>query len=200
MNLTPRQIEVLNLVKQFTEQHGYAPTLQEMATKLGVSTVTVFEHIRALARKGAIRREKHKTRSIEIVEEAEGGLSRLRLLGHIAAGIPIEAVADEQLVDVSELLGTNDSRDLYVLRVRGDSMVEERICDGDYVIVEKRTWANDGETVVALVDGHEATLKKIFDEGPRVRLQPANDAMKPIYVDRESVAIQGVVVGVLRKY
>ena len=197
MNLTPRQKQILELIRRFRDEHDYAPTLQEMAEELDVSTVTVFEHVRALARKGAIRREKHKTRSIEIVEDMGG--STLRLMGFVAAGAPIEAVADMQSVDFSDLFGSREgTRDVYVLRVRGDSMIEEQIRDGDYVVVENRSWARDGETVVALVEGHEATLKKIYHEGNRIRLQPANSAMEPIYVT--DVAIQGVVIGVLRKY
>ena len=198
MNLTPRQKEVFDLIKGFVQEHGYAPTLQELADRLGVSTVTVFEHIGALVRKGVLRREKHKTRSIEIVEEEKEHAASVRLMGFIAAGNPIEAIEDEQRVDFSDLFGNTEKDGIYALRVRGNSMIEDQIRDGDYVIVENRSWARDGETVVALIEGQDATLKKIYHEDDRIRLQPANRTMGPIYVN--DVTIQGVVIGMLRKY
>ncbi len=199
MNLTPRQKQILELVRRFRDEHGYAPTLQEMAEELEVSTVTVFEHIQALARKGAIRREKHKTRSIEIVEDTRG--STLRLMGFVAAGAPHEAVADEQSVDFSDLFGSKEgTRDVYVLHVRGDSMVDEQIRDGDYVVLERRSEARNGDTVVALLRGEEATLKTFERHGSTVRLIPANATMQPIEVPAEEVEIRGVVRGLLRRY
>jgi len=200
MHPTPKQLEVLNLIKRYIAENGFAPTLHELSETLSVSTVTVFEHVRALERKGILRREKHKTRAMELVEDADKPFrsSRLPLLGYIAAGSPIEAVQESEDIDVTELLHITAGEDLFVLSVRGDSMVDEQIRDGDYVIVQRRDTAHDGETVVALVDGREVTLKKFYRERNGIRLQPANAAMAPIYP--HDVKIQGVVVGVIRKY
>ena len=197
MYLTPKQLEVLQKIRDYILENGYAPTLQELSETLSVSTVTVFEHVRALERKGALRREKHKTRAIELTEPG-GSSQRLPFMGHIAAGHPIESTAVPESIDITELLGVKGDRDLFLLAVRGDSMVDEHIRDGDYVIVERRNTARNGETVVALVDGREVTLKKLYQEGERVRLQPANPAMRPIYA--RDVRVQGIVVGVLRRY
>ncbi|MFH0963684.1 MAG: transcriptional repressor LexA [Planctomycetota bacterium] len=197
MYLTPKQLEVLEEIRDYIRENGYAPTLQELSNTLSVSTVTVFEHVKALERKGALRREKHKTRAIELAEPGNSS-RRLQLMGHIAAGHPIESTAQPESIDISELLGVKDDRDLYLLAIRGDSMADEHIRDGDYVIVERRNTARNGETVVALVDGREVTLKKIYHEEDRVRLQPANPAMRPIYA--RDVRVQGIVVGVLRRY
>ena len=200
MHLTPRQLEVLKLIRRHIAANGFAPTLQELADILSVSTVTVFEHVRALERKGLLRREKHKTRAMELVEDPDKS-SRVRplpLLGYIAAGSPIEAVQESEDIDVTELLRITHGEDLFVLGVRGDSMVDEQIRDGDYIIVQRRDSARNGETVVALVEGREVTLKKFYREGDRIRLQPANAAMAAIYA--RDVQIQGIVVGVLRKY
>jgi len=193
MNLTPKQLRILEYIRSYIDTNGYSPTLQDIAGQFKVSTVTVFEHLNALEKKGAIRRAKHKTRSIEIVGERKGWVVPVK--GTIAAGQPLEAVEDRELVRIEELLELD--KNPYVLRVRGDSMVEEHICDGDYVMVEPRQWARDGETVVALIDNAETTLKKYFREGDMVRLQPANPMMKPIY--SRDVQVQGVVIGVIRK-
>jgi len=198
MPLTPRQLEVLNFIRRFADAHGYSPTLEEIAAYFSVSSVTIFGHVKALERKGFLRRTKHEARSIELIHTGFGTSSiyTLPLLGYIAAGRPIEAVADAQEIDISSMLIRE--KDCYVLQVRGDSMIDEQIRDGDYVIVERRDHAENGETVVALVNGNEATLKKFYRENGRVRLQPANPNMKPIYVT--NVQVQGVVIGVLRKY
>ena len=201
MTLTPRQLRVLEIIREYIRSNGYAPTLAEISRTLAVSTVTAFEHVQALQRKGAIRREKHKTRSIEICDAEPGSVTRVRrlpLVGRIAAGSPIEALPESEDVDITELIGATSQKDLFLLSVRGDSMIDEHIRDGDYVIVERRDTAANGETVVALVNHDEVTLKKFYREGGRVRLQPANEAMKPIYPNH--IQIQGVVVGVLRKY
>ena len=199
MNLTPRQLEVLQHVVRFRNKNGYSPTLAELAEQLGVSKVTVFEHIVALEKKGALRRDKHKARSLElnpgVTVPGEVNL-RLPLVGTIAAGAPVEAIENAETLDLHEMFSS--SHQTFVLRVRGDSMIDEHINDGDYVIVEKRDWATNGETVVALTDEGEATLKKFYRERNRIRLQPANSNYEPIYVD--NVQIQGVVIGVLRKY
>lgn len=200
MHLTKRQFDVLEFIRHFRERRGFSPTLEELGQHFGVSKVTIHEHICALEKKGAVRRSKGEARAVEPVDEsaADEAFAPLPLLGHIAAGQPIEAVEDRETIDLTDLLARD--RECYVLRVRGSSMIEEQIRDGDFVIVEKREAADDGETVVALLNGGDATLKKLYREENRVRLQPANPDMHPIYANPDDVQIQGVVVGVLRKY
>ena len=200
MHLTKRQFDVLEFIRHFRERRGFSPTLEELGQHFGVSKVTIHEHICALEKKGAVRRSKGEARAVEPVDEPAqiDGLAPMPLLGHIAAGQPIDAVEDRETIDLTDLLARD--RECYVLRVRGSSMIDEQIRDGDFVIVERREAADDGETVVALLDGGEATLKKLYREEDRVRLQPANPEMRPIYADPDDVRIQGVVVGVLRKY
>ncbi len=196
--LTPKQLRLLTYVRDYTNARGYAPTMQELADEFGVSKVTVFEHISALQRKGFLRRARHKARSLRLSEEIDfpdQRPTRLPLVGRIAAGRPIEAVADREVLDLEEMFVT--SHETFVLRVTGDSMIEDHICDGDFVIVEKRETARDGETVVALMKGEEATLKRFYRVPQGVRLQPANPAYEPMIV--RDVQIQGVVVGVLRQ-
>jgi len=195
MFLTPKQLQIVNFIRSYREQRGYSPTLEEIGNYLGVSKITVFEHVAALEKKEAISRVPHQARSIELTEAAVGS-REFPLLGYIAAGKPIEAVATPDTIDLSEALVGN--KECYILQVKGDSMIDEQIRDGDYVIVEKRNTARNGETVVALVGGEEATLKKFYKEKDRIRLQPANEHMEPIYVN--DVEIHGVVVGVMRKY
>jgi repressor LexA len=173
--------------------------MQELADILDVTKVTVFEHVTGLEKKGLLRRLRHRARSLELTSRVEfpdeqGG--RLPLVGHIAAGSPIEAIQNQDDLDLQELF--NSRQGAFVLKVRGNSMIDEHIRDGDYVVCEKRDTARNGETVVALLDDGEATLKKFFKEGNRVRLQPANPEFKPIY--SENVRIQGIVMGVLRSY
>lgn len=202
MNLTPRQLDVVVAIRNFRHIHGYAPTMQELADQLGTSKVTIFEHVGALEKKRAIRRDKHKARSLEIVADTlpdEERPTKLPMLGAIAAGSPILAVENREEVDLEQLFHSRNG--VYVLRVRGDSMIEDHLCDGDYVVIERRDNARNGEQVVALLDTGEATLKRFYKEaGNRVRLQPANSTMEPRIVDAESVKVQGVVIGVLRSY
>ncbi len=196
MYLTEKQYNVLEFIKQFRQARGYSPTLEEVADHFGVSKITIHEHVRALEQKGAITREKHRARSIEIPEiDAETRPLVFPLRGTIQAGVPLEAVEDDQVLDLNGLFASQ--RNCFALRVKGDSMIDDHICDGDVVIVEQRRTARNGETVVALLDGGEATLKKYYKEASRIRLQPANPKMKPIYA--KEVRIQGVVIGVLRK-
>lgn len=195
MFLTPKQLEIVNFIRSFRERRGYSPTLEEIGRHLGVSKITVFEHVAALEKKGAISRVPHLSRSIEVVE-AKVGSREFPLLGYVAAGKPIEAVETPDTIDISEMLV--GGKECYVLRVKGDSMIDEQIRDGDYVIVEKRKTARNGETVVALINGEEATLKKFYREKDRIRLQPANPNMEPIWV--KDVEIHGVVIGVMRRY
>lgn len=207
MNLTPKQLHILTRIRDFRLTRGYSPTMQELADELGVSKVTIFEHVEALIKKGALRRQANKARSLEVSTHSklpdEERATRLPFVGSIVAGRPIEAVEDRQYLDLEELFTASRKAvggERFVLKVRGDSMIEEHIREGDYVIVEKRNAARNGETVVALLDSGEATLKKYYRDKDRVRLQPANEKYDPIYAPVESVQIQGVVVGVLRKY
>ncbi len=201
MALTRRQREVLDVIRSFLDEHRYSPSLEEIGTRLGLSSVaTVHKHISHLVEKGFVRRAWNQNRSIELVEQPEAaGVARLRLRGTIAAGHPLDAVETDEEIGVPDDM-VRDRRNSYVLRVQGDSMINEQIRDGDFVVVERRDEARDGETVVALVDRSEATLKRFFRDGRRVRLQPANPLIDPIVVEAERVQVQGVVVGVLRRY
>jgi repressor LexA len=198
--LTKRQREILDYLNEFIEQHGYAPSLEEIGRRFGLSSLaTVHKHLTNLQDKGFIRRAWNRSRSVEVVPTRMGGRALdLPLLGYVAAGAPIEAVVSNETVTVPEdLVGT---RDTYALRVRGNSMIDEQIRDGDLVVVEDRQTADNGETVVALLEGAEVTLKKFYRENGHIRLQPANDAIAPIIVRADMVQVQGVVVGVMRRY
>ena len=199
--LTKRQREILDYLNEFIQQHGYAPSLEEVGKRFNLSSLaTVHKHLTNLQEKGFIRRAWNRSRSVELLPSRSGGRAvELPLLGYVAAGMPIEAVASTESISVPEAL-VSGKRDTYVLRVRGDSMIDEQIRDGDYVIVEDRRTADNGEMVIALVGGQDATLKKFYKENGRIRLQPANPTMQPILVDPDNVQIQGVVVGVMRKY
>jgi len=202
MNLTPRQLDVLVAIRNYRHLHGYSPTMQELADQLGTSKVTIFEHVGALEKKRVLRRDKHKARSLEIVSDEllpdEERSTKLPLLGTIAAGSPIEAVENREELDLEQMFQSRSG--VYVLRVRGESMIEDHLCDGDYVVIERRESAKNGEQVVALLDTGEATLKRYFREGGKIRLQPANATMQPRIVEPDRVRIQGVVIGVLRTY
>ena len=201
MALTKRQRQVLDVVENLIEQNGYSPSLEEIGERLGLSSVaTVHKHISHLVQKGYVRRAWNQNRSIELVEGGKGGGAiQLPLSGTIAAGKPLEAVQTSEAISVPGDM-VKDSSNSYVLRVQGDSMIDEQIRDGDYVVVERRAVADDGETVVALIEGSEATLKRLYRESSMVRLQPANPKMNSIVIPAEKVRIQGVVVGVIRKY
>lgn len=194
--MTPKQLKVLDFVRDFIRERGVAPTLEEIASHMRVCKVTARQYLQALERCGAISRKKYGWRGIEINSlwsMRRGGI-RLPLLGCIAAGSPLEAVEIPETLDITESLGSG--KDLFALRVKGDSMIEDGILNGDYVIIQKRETARTGDTVVALLDNGEATLKKFYREKNRIRLQPANKKLKPIYV--KSLSIQGVVKGVFR--
>jgi len=198
--LTKRQREILDYLTEFIQQHGYAPSLEEVGRRFGLSSLaTVHKHLTNLQEKGFIKRAWNRSRSVELLPTRMGRRSvELPLLGYVAAGAPIEAIASAETIAVPEdLVG---KRDTYVLRVRGDSMIDEQIRDGDFVIVEDRKTADNGEMVIALLRGSDVTLKKFYRENGRVRLQPANPAMQPLIVDALQVQIQGVVIGVMRKY
>jgi repressor LexA len=198
--LTKRQREILDFLNDFIQQHGYAPSLEEIGRRFNLSSLaTVHKHLTNLQDKGFIKRAWNRSRSVELVPTRMGGRAvELPLLGFVAAGMPIEAVAgNETLAVPEEMVGR---RDTYALRVRGSSMIDEQIRDGDFVIVEDRKTAENGEMVIALLGGSDVTLKKFYRENGHVRLQPANPTMSPIVVAAEQVQIQGVVVGVLRRY
>jgi len=197
MNLTRRQHDIVEFIRNYVAAEGYAPTMQEIADHLGVSRPTVFEHIEALQAKGALTREALRSRAIELTPELAGRPGSFPLVGLIAAGSPIEALEQTEVLDLDGLFRGRPG-ETFVLQVRGESMIDEQIRDGDFVIVEKRQQARNGETVVALLPGGEATLKKFYKEKGRIRLQPANPTMKPLIVD--DVEVQGVVIGVIRKY
>ena len=200
MPLTKRQREILDYLNDFVQQHGYAPSLEEIGRRFGLSSLaTVHKHLTNLQDKGFIKRAWNRSRSVELVPSRVGGRSvELPLLGYVAAGVPIEAVAGSETIAVPEdLVG---KRETYVLRVKGDSMIDEQIRDGDYVIVEDRRTADNGEMVIALLNGSDVTLKKLYREQGHIRLQPANPAMQPILVEPDQVQIQGVVIGVMRRY
>lgn len=196
MNLTKRQKEIMDFIRSYRTEQGISPTQREIRERFGLSSFgTVQKHLKRLEEKGALSREWNRSRGIS---PAEQGSSRpVALLGLVAAGRPIEPFPDEESIEVpTSLLGKGEH---FVLRVRGDSMVEDGIRDGDYVIVARRSQAQNGQTVVALVRG-EATLKRYYGEGGRVRLQPANAAMKPLSYDARDVTVQGVVTGLMRSY
>ncbi len=198
--LTKRQREILDYLNEFIQQHGYAPSLEEIGRRFSLSSLaTVHKHLTNLQEKGFIRRAWNRSRSVELVPTRVGERAvELPLLGFVAAGVPIEAVSGSETIAVPETIA--GKRDSYVLRVKGDSMIDEQIRDGDYVIVEDRKSADNGEMVIALLGGADVTLKKFYRESGRVRLQPANPTMQPIFADPQDVQIQGVVVGVMRRY
>lgn len=197
-----RQKQILGFIKQYIQSNGTAPTLRQIAEAIGVSSLaTVHEHLQALEAKGLIKRKAGKMRSIDLAESdislnPEG--FEAPILGFIAAGAPIEPYTDPNAtMSIPQAMASGKKR-TYVLQVRGESMIEDGIMDGDHVIVEQAEAAHDGEVVVALLDNGMATLKRFFKEATRIRLQPANAAMQPIFV--KNVRIQGKVVGLIRKY
>jgi repressor LexA len=201
MTPTPKQLKILIAIRDFRVRNGYSPTMQELADQLGVSKVTIFEHVEALERKELILRARNRARSLEVAPTVklpdESKPASFPIVGTIAAGQPIEAIETRETLELENLFNTRHGT--YVLRVKGNSMIDDHIADGDYVIIERRESARDGETVVALLDDGQATLKRFYKERGRIRLQPANAAMSPIYVDKD-IRIQGVLIGVLRTY
>jgi repressor LexA len=202
MPLTRRQKQILDHIGEYIADQGYAPSFEEIADAFGYSSLaTVHEHLSNLERKGYIRKAYNESRSIELVQgDAVPGAVELPLLGEVAAGLPIEAIEHRETVLVPPDLLRKQGEN-YVLRVVGSSMIDEQIRDGDYIIVNSRPTAENGEMVVALVGGEAATVKKLYREpGGRVRLQPANPSMQPMFYDADEIQIQGIVVGVIRKY
>jgi repressor LexA len=200
MILTKRQKQILNFIEESIRKNGYAPSLDEISRHFELHSIsTIHKHLVNLEDKGFIKRHWNRARAIELLPVQQKPEARdVPLAGLIAAGEPIEAVRGNELVAVPEdMIGR---REVYVLKVRGESMVDEQVRDGDYVIVENRTDPKNGEMVVALLNGENATLKKFYREKNQIRLQPAHPTMKPIFVRDDELAIQGVVVGVMRKY
>jgi repressor LexA len=198
--LTKRQREILDYLNDFIREHGYAPSLEEIGRRFNLSSLaTVHKHLTNLQEKGFIRRAWNRSRSVEVVPTRTTVRAiELPMLGYVAAGSPIEAIPGTESVAVPETLAGR--RDSYVLRVKGNSMIDEQIRDGDYVIVEDRKTADNGEMVIALVGGLDVTLKRLYRENGRVRLQPANATMQPMIFDADHVQVQGIVVGVMRRY
>lgn len=201
MVLTKKQRAVYDFIEGFIARNGYSPSLEEIAQGLSLrSLATVHKHVANLTEKGVLKRAWNRGRSIEVTPSAQVNVSAVEIpmLGRIAAGLPIEAIETNSSLAVPEdMLGT---RETFALQVRGDSMIDEQIRDGDFVIVERRDTADNGETVVALIRNTETTLKKLYREGRIVRLQPANSALAPIRVPAGDVTIQGVVIGLVRKF
>ena len=202
MPLTKRQKEILDYLQAYLEEYGYAPSFEEIARRFGYSSLaTVHEHLENLREKGYIRKSYNASRSIEVMPSGQHvSAVELPLMGTVAAGMPIEAIADQETMTVPEDFLVRNGRH-YVLRVKGDSMIDEQIRDGDYIIVNSRQTALNGEMVVALVDGDSATVKKFYRENDgRVRLQPANPTMGPMFFRPNDVMVQGIVIGVIRRY
>jgi repressor LexA len=202
MPLTRRQKQILDYLQSYIHKQGYAPSFEEIAEHFSFrSLATVHEHLTNLERKGYIQRGHNESRAIEMVPvPGQSGATELPLLGQVAAGLPIEAVVTPESIAVpNDLIPRRGNS--YVLRVQGDSMIDEHIESGDFVVVHGRDSADNGEMVVALVDGTSATVKRLYREpGGWIRLQPANETIRPIRVHEDNVLIQGVVVGVIRKY
>jgi repressor LexA len=206
MAITRRQRQVYDFISEFVQKHGYSPSYDEIREGLGLNSLaTVHKHITNLEKKELLTRGYNRSRSIDLLQP-KGKLKQalsvnttmvLPLMGRIAAGQPIEAVENPETISLGDFVR---SKDVFVLEVRGDSMQDEHIVSGDYVLVEKAKTAHNGDIVVALVEGSDATLKRFYREGDNIRLQPSNATMQPIIVPAASVEVQGRVIGVLRKY
>jgi repressor LexA len=209
MAITKRQREIYDFIARFVAEHGYSPSFEEIGEGTNLSSLaTVHKHISNLEKKGLLKRDYNRSRSIDVLAP-RGALKKsmavaasvsaeLPLMGRIAAGRPVEALENRETICFADF--TRSSKDVFVLQVRGDSMQDEAILDGDYILVEKTSAVRNGEIVVALVDGMESTLKRIYKEGEKVRLQPSNAIMEPVIVPAAAVQVQGRVIGVLRKY
>ena len=200
MAITRRQKEVLDFLTGFVQKNGYSPSYEEIARGLALSSLaTVHKHITNLQAKGMLQRAHNRSRSIDVLPPRSRSrpVERLPLMGRIAAGHPVEAIETAETISLGDIIG---NREVFALEVRGDSMRDEHIVSGDYVLVERTRTAREGEIIVALIDGSDATLKRFFREGEMVRLQPSNTEMAPIYASAASVSIQGKVLGILRKY
>ncbi len=203
--LTERQKAILEFIADYQQRHGISPTHREIRDEFGYSSYgTVYKHLKLLQKKGYLRRDWNQKRGLELLRAVPGvdaaNDPEVPYLGVIAAGQPIEALPQPDRLAVPNHLFGGTPSDHYVLRVAGDSMIQEGIYDGDFVVVLRREQARPGEMVVALVGGVEATLKRFYPEGSVVRLQPANPEMEPLRVPASEVQVQGVVVGLMRKF
>jgi repressor LexA len=208
MAITKRQREIYDFIARFVAEHGYSPSFEEIGEGTDLSSLaTVHKHITNLEKKGLLKRDYNRSRSIDVLpprgalkksmEVAASAAMELPLMGRIAAGRPVEALQNPETISLADF---TRSKEVFVLQVKGDSMQDEAILDGDYILVEKTSVVRNGEIAVALVDGMESTLKRIFKEADKVRLQPSNAAMQPVIVSAAAVQVQGRVIGVLRKY
>ena len=200
MSVTRRQRQVLDFISDFVQKNSYSPSFEEIARALELrSLATVHKHISNLQKKGLLQRAHNRSRSIDVVQVKSKSKpsDSLPLLGKIAAGKPLESVEMAESISLGDIIGT---KDVFALQVKGDSMCDEHILDGDFVLIEKAESVREGEIVVALVRGTETTLKRFYLEGDVVRLQPSNAEMKAIYVPAKLVSIQGRVLGMMRKY
>ena len=208
MAITKRQREIYDFIARFVAERGYSPSFEEIGEGTDLSSLaTVHKHITNLEKKGLLKRDYNRSRSIDVLpprgalkksmEVAASAAMELPLMGRIAAGHPVEALQNPETISLADF---TRSKEVFVLQVKGDSMQDEAILDGDYILVEKTSAVRKGEIVVALVDGMESTLKRIFKEGDKVRLQPSNAAMQPVIASAAAVQVQGRVIGVLRKY
>jgi len=198
--LTKRQRDVLDFITRFIEEHGYSPALEEIAHGIGCSSIaTVHKHLVNLEAKGAISRKVNRSRSVEPRPGRLRAVAEIPLLGEVAAGQPIEAIAENENLSLPDQLVRG--RDTFALRVRGHSMIDEQVRDGDIILVERTETAENGQTVVALIDGTDVTVKKWYSQdGGTVRLEPANADVEPLVLPAERVSIHGRVIGLLRKY
>jgi len=208
MAITKRQREIYDFIARFVAEHGYSPSFEEIGEGTDLSSLaTVHKHITNLEKKGLLKRDYNRSRSIDVLpprgalkksmEVAATAAAELPLVGRIAAGRPVEALQNPETISLADF---TRSKEVFVLQVKGDSMQDEAILDGDYILVEKTSVVRNGEIAVALLDGMESTLKRIYKEGDKVRLQPSNAAMQPVIVPAAAVQVQGRVIGVLRKY
>ena len=206
MALTKRQKQVLDFIAGFVDENGYCPSFEEIAKGLQLASLaTVHKHISVLESKSYLRRGFNKSRSLELTQKyvaeprrARAAVLEIPLRGRIAAGSPVEAVEQREVLNLADFAGNADT---FALEVRGDSMIEDHICDGDIILLERVTEAREGDIVVALVAGSDTTLKRMYREpGDRIRLQPANARLEPIVVPAAEVQIQGRLLAVLRKY
>jgi len=208
MAITKRQREIYDFIARFVAEHGYSPSFEEIGEGTDLSSLaTVHKHVTNLEKKGLLKRDYNRSRSIDVLpprgalkksmEVAATAAAELPLVGRIAAGRPVEALQNPETISLADF---TRSKEVFVLQVKGDSMQDEAILDGDYILVEKTSVVRNGEIAVALLDGMESTLKRIYKEGDKVRLQPSNAAMQPVIVPAAAVQVQGRVIGVLRKY
>ncbi len=209
MKLTKRQQEILDYIREYLQKNHYPPSIRDIAAHFSLASAGgVHKHLNNLKKKGFITFENNISRSIHILEDSNdisnsvsstSGLIELTLMGKVAAGLPIQHFLENETIEIPESM-LRKPGETYALQVQGDSMIEDCICDGDLVVVEHRNYADNGDMVIAMINHSEATLKKFFHEGDKIRLQPSNHSMEPIYVDPQKLSIHGIVVGVMRSY